>query len=581
MFKVQDIDTISKGISLDGSYKIEHLGIVAATMNKLKLIERIDKLIPLTGNKNSSIGQRTGALILNGLGFINTRMYLFPKFLANKPIDLLLGSEKLTADVFNDDSLGRCLDKIHEYGTTKLFAELSLPIALEYGIALNKANFDTTSISVYGQYNIDGMKEREVVELSKPNKIKHTTDLEERDIELTDCAKPEYGHAKNKRFDLKQMTLVLATNGANGLPLWMESHSGNASDQKTLEEAAQRMQKFCKELENAPSLMFVGDSAMYANCVKKGTNLLWLSRVPEKINLARSLLHRDNIIWNELEDGYKIYTELVTYRDVEQRWALIFSQHAYDKEIETLNKNISKEFKELTLLLKHLKHNKYGCIKDANKEIAEINKKLKYHILNTEIILEYQYEGKGRPSKNQEPIGHAYKITAIILQNTDEIERIKLHKGKFILATNQLDVNTLPDNKLLSTYKEQSGTEKGFKFIKNNAFEIDSVFLKKPERIDALLMIMVLCLMVYSYAQFFLHNELDENNDTIPSQVNKPTKKPSMKWIYELLDGVVIVKIIINNELRHIVLNLSDTLRKIIRHFGYFACRIYGVSYKI
>ena len=30
MFKVQDIDTISKDISLDGSYKIEHLGIVAA-----------------------------------------------------------------------------------------------------------------------------------------------------------------------------------------------------------------------------------------------------------------------------------------------------------------------------------------------------------------------------------------------------------------------------------------------------------------------------------------------------------------------------------------------------------------------
>lgn len=54
-----------------------------------------------------------------------------------------------------------------------------------------------------------------------------------------------------------------------------------------------------------------------------------------------------------------------------------------------------------------------------------------------------------------------------------------------------------------------------------------------------------------------------------------------MKWIYELLDGVVIVKILINNELRHIVLNLSDTLRKIIRHFGYFACQIYGVSYKI
>ena len=112
--------------------------------------------------------------------------------------------------------------------------------------------------------------------------------------------------------------------------------------------------------------MFVGDSAVYANCVKKGSNLLYLSRVPEKINLARSLLHRDNIIWNELKDGYKIYTELVSYRDVEQRCALIFSQHAYDKEIETLNNNISN-VKELTLLLKHLKHISMAALKQIKK----------------------------------------------------------------------------------------------------------------------------------------------------------------------------------------------------------------------
>ena len=66
---------------------------------------------------------------------------------------------------------------------------------------------------------------------------------------------------------LKQMTLLLATTGASGFPVWMESHSGNASDKKTLEESAQRMQKFCKALESAPSLLYVGDSAMYTNCV--------------------------------------------------------------------------------------------------------------------------------------------------------------------------------------------------------------------------------------------------------------------------------------------------------------------------
>ena len=66
---------------------------------------------------------------------------------------LLLWTDGLTADLFNNDSLGRCLDKIHEYGTTKLFAELALPIALEFGIELNKPNFNTTSISLYGKWD--------------------------------------------------------------------------------------------------------------------------------------------------------------------------------------------------------------------------------------------------------------------------------------------------------------------------------------------------------------------------------------------------------------------------------------------
>ena len=37
-----------------------------------------------------------------------------------------------------------------------------------------------------------------------------------------------------------------------------------------------------------------------------------------------------------------MYIELVEYRDVKQRWALIYSQQAYDKGLETLNKNIKK-----------------------------------------------------------------------------------------------------------------------------------------------------------------------------------------------------------------------------------------------
>ncbi|AWN81503.1 IS1634 family transposase [Candidatus Cardinium hertigii] len=121
------------------------------------------------------------------------------------------------------------------------------------------------------------------------------------------------------------------------------------------------------------------------------------------------------------------------------------------------------------------------------------------------------------------------------------IDQAKLSKGRFILATNQLDKEELPDQELLSTYKEQSVTESGFKFIKDHTFEVDSIFLKKPTRISTLMMVMTLCLMVYSIAQYYLRKELVSSNETILSQSGYATNRPSMQWVYRLFHGIHVI----------------------------------------
>lgn len=545
-----------------GTDVLDHLGLIAATVDKLGIAKQIDKLLPMTNRAKTTMGQRASAMILNGLGFIDDRLYMFPKFLENKPVAKLFGAD-LKASDFNDDALGRFLDEVHAYGETKLYSEIALPIALRHKLLNKSVHFDTTSLSVYGDYDTDIVDEP-------------TTN--ERRLELSNNVRADYGHAKNKRFDLKQMTLLLATTGSSGFPVWMESHSGNTADKKTLEESAQRMQKFCKELESAPSLLYVGDSAMYANCVKYGNDLLWLSRVPENMNLSKELLLRNDITWTELSEGYKMYPIDKEYGKVKQRWILIYSEHAYNKEIVTLDKNITKEFEETNKLLWHMSNNLFGCTKDIDNQIKKLEKKLKYHQIKHTITDVVKYGAKGRPKKGETPEKIEYQLNAILIRNEIVISDIKLTKGRFILATNQLDKEALPDKDVLSTYKEQSGTESGFKFIKDDAFEIDSIFLKKTGRVSALLMIMTLCLMVYSYAQYFLQQQLLANNETIPSQSNKDTNKPSMKWVYRLFHVIHVLKLNLNNDIQHIILNLNDLLRRIVRYFGEVACNIYGIA---
>ena len=146
------------------------------------------------------------------------------------------------------------------------------------------------------------------------------------------------------------------------------------------------------------------------------------------------------------------------------------------------------------------------------------------------------------------------------------------------MATNELDDEKLSYKEFLTSYKNQSKTESGFKFIKNNTFEVDSIFLKNPSRISALMMVMCLCLMVYAYSQMFLRQQLDKKNETIPDQKKRPTKKPTMQWICNKFHGIHILNIKFGEIEIKKILNLTPLLRQIISYFGSIACNIYNIS---
>lgn len=538
---------------------VDHLGLVAGTIEKLGLVKRIDARIAVSEKKGAktTIGQRVSAMILNGLGFIDDRLYLFPEFLKNKPVDRLLG-EGLCAEDFNDDALGRALDKIHAYGQTKLFSELAFEIGIEQNLLGRSAHIDSSSLSVEGDY-----VEQESVGIDplKPRVL------------------PKHGHSKDHRPDLKQMVINLATTGQAGFPIWMEAHSGNASDKTILYEAAQKMPSFCKQIEEAPDFLYVADSAMYDSCLKGGREMKWLSRVPEQHKAAKELLwhHDDDLSWVQLDDDYKMCVVQTRYQGVHQRWCIVHSAPAYRRESVTLDKRIISAKDEQDKALWHLGNQVFACETDAVKAAKAFEKALKYHTVEWTIHPVMRHQSKGRPSKKSTPKVQGYQVMGKLSRDEQRIELVRRQKGRFILATNQLDPEILPDTAILNEYKEQSKTEKGFRFLKDDTFEVSSIFLKKPERISALMMVMTLCLMVYGFAEYTLRKSLLATQDTLPNQLNKPTQKPTMKWIYRLFHGVSLIRVEVDQHTQEIIINLNSTLRKIIRYFGDHALKIEGM----
>ena len=170
--------------------RLDHLGIVAGVCQEIGLAAWLDAQDP--GNRQQvSVGTATVAMILNGLGFSNRQLYLVPQFFANKPVEHLLGSG-ITAEMLNDDCLGRTLDWLYTHDPTKLFAGIASRARQIFGVKADQIHVDTTSFSVSGEYAVAAPRAAE------PGEPAEKTGAEPTIIAIT------YGYSRDHREDLKQ-----------------------------------------------------------------------------------------------------------------------------------------------------------------------------------------------------------------------------------------------------------------------------------------------------------------------------------------------------------------------------------------
>jgi len=128
----------------------------------------------------------------------------------------------------------------------------------------------------------------------------------------------------------------------------------------------------------------------------------------------------------------------------------------------------------------------------------------------SELVSSEHHAGKGRPRKDAAPTLQ-WHIQATVSVKQAQVEQEARRKACFIVATNFMDESILSDQELVTTYKEQGSVERGFRFLKDPLFLASSVFVKKPERIVALGLIMVLCLTSLSSGRTSAAHALSRN----------------------------------------------------------------------
>jgi transposase len=217
------------------SKTLDHLGLIARLIQEIGISELVDSCYAeQSPDQKVSNGKALEAMIINGLGFVNKRLYLVPQFFEDKPISRLLG-EGFEASQFNDDRLGRALEAFYETGVTPLFAKISRRTFEVLGRKPGQGHLDTTTLSAYGRYN---SAEDEPVKL-------HITQ----------------GYSKDHRPDLAQATLQLICDNISGIPVHMQALNGNSNDSSSFREAIENFGKQLRTVDGSDTI--VADSKLY------------------------------------------------------------------------------------------------------------------------------------------------------------------------------------------------------------------------------------------------------------------------------------------------------------------------------
>jgi transposase len=195
-----------------------------------------------------------------------------------------------------------------------------------------------------------------------------------------------------------------------------------------------------------------------------------------------------------------------------KKWAkcnpALCSEQVYKREQHNLNKRMLKAGEQARKSFKQLNQQRFACAQDAQSAIVKWRDKQTVCDVNARAIEVAVYANAGRPKQGELPTRIEYQITGELC--TPLVSRqTALHQlGLFIIATN--DVSVELDMASLVSYKAQQNIKKRLSFLKSPDFLTSAIYLKKSERIEALLMVMTSCLKVYASLEHKIRKTLKD-----------------------------------------------------------------------
>jgi transposase len=454
-----------------------------------------------------------------------------------------------------DDRFAYFLDVFYEAGCRTIFSEICANALLSYGIRIKNINYDTTSFVMWGDYEtIEGK---------------------------TGVITIDFGHSKDRRPDKKQIKLAIGT--GNGTIVDAKVLSGNADDktfnQENIADAAELLDRLHVDKSD---FYYIADSALFSkdNILKmKAAKMKFITRMPDNVKEAKALIEKGSgengkkVVYRNAHNkdvGYVVEESTGVYQGHALKYAVVYSTALEPAKVKSTEKKVQTEKDRLNREIKNYQKRIFACVEDAEREIALIqDKKLlkaNFHSINV-TTKSVEKKRRGRPSldPSKNLTTTEYQLYIACQQDDTLIKEHIRKESTFILASNDLELSA---EAMLLEYKTQSNVEKRFQQLKNPHF-VNSLYLDKPQRVEALAYLILLTIMILSVMEQVVRKGLKKENETVVGTGKKIKKQPTQLMILRIFYNILYQYYIDNGKtVRRLLEPLNDSQAKIVRYLS-------------
>jgi transposase len=355
------------------------------------------------------------------------------------------------------------------------------------------------------------------------------------------------------------------------VPIWGKPEDGNASDKTLnatlLSEIAQLLAQYGVQ---PGAYISIADAALVtADNLAALRDTLFITRLPATYSecgrvIAEAVAHNH---WEEVgvlaqtpptkhRPGtfYKVAEERVTLYGKAYRAVVVHSSSPDQRRQNHLARELQASYATLEATVRQAAQREYFCQADAEVAAAQLRaQQSAYHEVEVSVE-EHPTYGPGRPSQKQPRVVKAlrYGLRVTLRERTEVIARKTQEAGCFVLLTNVPTVGEMAHRgrDVLRAYKEQHGIEQNYGFLKDPLI-VNSLFLKKPERIEALGLVLLLALLLWRLVERTLRVHVETTGQPLTGWDKKASQKPTAFMMTTKFAGVMVLKVGGQRQLAH------------------------------